>query len=361
MAEQTIKELEARLAKLEAEKERKVEHNKELRGSREIKDWSGDGDGEMEIEDFIERVDLLRQDNEWSDEDTVRLVRRKLIGAAARYARNETQYFQTPYSWVLTSNKLYSHFGKKHDRVEEMMRLINTKIQLGESYRQYADRCKTTSTHIMREYEKAEERAVARGIRDDLVLGVFLAGIDRETSRMLRGRTDLKTLDDILDTLDEMGPAQSENRDSKMGQEVRWVGGNQLREEKKGPRGGNTWQSGAQAQRGESTTLCQGCTSAGRLSVDCMKGERSVNGEGGVRSNMKRGGCFKCGAFGHGYNWCPQARCECCGKTGHIARNCKNKWPPTEHLAKFNERQTQRGPRDLTKRDEYNGPSNSLN
>ena len=93
MAEQTIKELEARLAKLEAEKERKsseikVEHNKELRGSREVKDWSGDGDGEMDIEDFIERVDLLRQDNGWSDEYTVRLVRRKLIGAAARYARN---------------------------------------------------------------------------------------------------------------------------------------------------------------------------------------------------------------------------------------------------------------------------------
>ena len=233
------------------------------------------------------------------------------------------------------------------------MRLINTKIQPGERYRQYADRCKTTSTHIMREYEKAEERALARGIRDDLVLGVFLAGIDRETSRMLRGRTDLKTLDNILDTLDEMGPAQNENRDTKMRQEIRWVKGNQLAEEKKGPRGRNAWQSGAQIQRGESITLCQGCTSAGHLSVDCMKGERSVNGEGRVPSNMNRG-CFKCGAFGHGYNWCPQVSCECCGKTGHIARNCKNKLPPME-------RQTQRGPRELTKRNEYNGPTNTLN
>ena len=71
-----------------------------------------------------------------------------------------------------------------------------------------------------------------------------------------------------------------------------------------------------------------------------------MNGEGGVPSNMKRG-CFKCGAFGHGYNWCPQVRCECCGKTGHIARNCKNKLPPME-------RQTQRGPRELTKRNEHN-------
>uniref|UniRef100_A0A6P7H6Q9 Uncharacterized protein LOC114345012 n=1 Tax=Diabrotica virgifera virgifera TaxID=50390 RepID=A0A6P7H6Q9_DIAVI len=176
----------------------------EMIGAREVKEWCG-SEGEMGVEEFVERVEMLQQINGWTEQNTADLVRRRMIGEAAEFLRNATSEKQEGWTWKEIKGLLLQRFGVKKDRVDEMVKLMNIRRKEGENYRRFADRCRTAARYVVKEYEKEEEKKVANEIREEMILGVFMEGLNSEVRRVVKARKGVNTLTAVLDMLKDIG------------------------------------------------------------------------------------------------------------------------------------------------------------
>uniref|UniRef100_A0A6P7GLT4 Uncharacterized protein LOC114344217 n=1 Tax=Diabrotica virgifera virgifera TaxID=50390 RepID=A0A6P7GLT4_DIAVI len=191
----------------------------EMIGAREVKEWCG-SEGEMGVEEFVERVEMLQQINGWTEQNTADLVRRRMIGEAAEFLRNATSEKQEGWTWKEIKGLLLQRFGVKKDRVDEMVKLMNIRRKEGENYRRFADRCRTAARYVVKEYEKEEEKKVANEIREEIILGVFMEGLNSEVRRVVKARKGVNTLTVVLDMLKDIGEEGDRKRVRKVRKEL---------------------------------------------------------------------------------------------------------------------------------------------
>ncbi|XP_050509027.1 uncharacterized protein LOC126886208 [Diabrotica virgifera virgifera] len=348
----------------------------EMIGAREVKEWCG-SEGEMSVEEFVERVEMLQQINGWTEQNTADLVRRRMIGESAEFLRNATSQKQEGWTWKEIKGLLLQRFGVKKDRVEEMAKLMNIRRKEGENYRRFADRCRTAARYVVKEYEKEEEKQVANEIREEMILGVFMEGLNSEVRRVVKARKGVNTLTVVLDMLKDIGEEGDRKRVRKVRKELEEEEANSSgseesfatvvsnSSERRGIRriegekkegfvkmnradaivaGGSKWHDRAnpagevQGERQRSLRRvpyapCRRCGQVGHWTRECTihlgnqkSGESRWKPEEGTRVGKRASNeeCFQCGRPGHFINTCPQTICDNCGYGGHVWRQCQN-------------------------------------
>lgn len=324
----------------------------------EIPVWSGDGAGVDQAEEYLERVEQVRDLAGWNDEVLIKTIKIKVTGTARQHIKLYPEKFNQKGTYGEFRKHFLDLYRTRKARNALVAELLSTRRKSGETWQAFADRCEAAGRRMLAVEYRGKEGA--ENLMNEVVMGVFY----REVPENLVDHLETRQVKTIIEAVEQLEAIEARRSERRREQRVYPVRKEELQESSSFPETRRTTFSEVvkkdrfpevlEEYSGESDndpeaqifrtvsrkpkprveiprSPCPKCRQMGHWARDCPNTFRRVTSEAhnqGATTDSFRFGrswairCNGCGLQGHIYARCPRTRCNYCDQKGHIRRDC---------------------------------------